>query len=116
VAGRRRSWLAWVAGSALALVAAALVAGLGPEHTVVCGRGSLLDRVAQALTQPLGAGHVDGPSASWCTVPTAGAWLLAVLAALAILEVTFLVARRRRGGSGGPGSDERSLSSARAEP
>jgi hypothetical protein len=46
------------------LVLAAVVAGLGPSGQVVSGTGHVLDRIAQAVTQPLGAGHVDGPAAS----------------------------------------------------
>jgi hypothetical protein len=48
-----------------ALVVSAVVAGLGPEDTVVCRRGHVLNRLAQAVMRPLGAGHIDGPTATY---------------------------------------------------
>jgi hypothetical protein len=58
-----------------ALVASAVVAALGPESKVICGRGHFLDRLAQAVMEPLGAGHTDGPTATYCGVPSTSAWL-----------------------------------------
>jgi hypothetical protein len=60
-----------------ALAVSAIVAGLGPEDSVVCGRGHALNRLAQAVMQPLGAGHIDGPTTTKCVVPSTMAWLLA---------------------------------------
>jgi hypothetical protein len=44
-----------------ALAVSAVVAGLGPEDSVACGRGHTLNRLAQAVMQPLGAGHHRRP-------------------------------------------------------
>jgi hypothetical protein len=76
------------------LVLAAVVAGLGPSGQIVCGSGHVLDRIAQAVTQPLGAGHVDGPGASYCVVPSTNAWVMAAIA-FAALSGGCLVAMRR---------------------
>jgi hypothetical protein len=78
-----------------ALVVAAVVAGLGPEDTVVCGRGHALNRLAQAIMQPLGAGHIDGPSATLCVVPSTGAWLASAGVFLLLLGAALDVTRRR---------------------
>jgi hypothetical protein len=79
----------------VALVVSSVVAGLGPEDTVVCGRGHALDRLAQAIMEPLGAGHIDGPSATYCVVPSTGAWLLATCVLLLIVGAALVVRRRR---------------------
>jgi hypothetical protein len=76
------------------LVLAAVVAGLGPSGEVVCGTGHVLDRIAQAVTQPLGAGHADGPAASYCVVPSTNAWVIAAIA-FAALSGGCLVAMAR---------------------
>jgi len=78
-----------------ALVAAAVVAGLGPESRVVCGRGHVLDRLAQAVMRPLGAGHIDGPAASLCVVPSTVAWTMAGITLLAAVSAWALAVRRR---------------------
>lgn len=79
------------------LVLAGVVAGLGPSDEVVCGTGDVLDRVAQALAQPLGAGHIDGPAATFCVVPSTGAWIMAAIAFVALSGGCLLtIARLRR--------------------
>jgi hypothetical protein len=74
------------------LVLAAVVAALGPSGQVICGTGHLLDRIAQAVTQPLGAGHIDGPAASYCVVPSTSAWIMAAIVFVAALASGSLVA------------------------
>lgn len=69
----RGSAINWLTGVIAALTSAALVASVGPEAEVVCGTGHVLDRLAQAIMRPLGAGHVDGPAASSCVVPSSAA-------------------------------------------
>jgi hypothetical protein len=82
-----------VAGIVVAsLVLAAVVAALGPSGQVICGTGHPLDRIAQAVTQPLGAGHIDGPVASYCVVPSTSAWIMATIAFAAALTGGSLVA------------------------
>ena len=80
----------------VAVVVAAVVAGLGPEDQVVCGTGHTLNRIAQAVMQPLGAGHLDGPSATFCVVPSMAAWLMAAVALLAVIGLGALFLRERR--------------------
>lgn len=92
---RRSSIAVWVVAALIAVVVAAFVAGLGPEAEVVCGRGDVLDRVAQAVMQPLGGGHIDSASASYCVVPSTTAWLMSALTLIGVLAVTFIVVRRR---------------------
>jgi hypothetical protein len=80
-----------VAGIALAgIVSAVVAAAIGRNTTVICGRGNVLDRIAQWVTVPLGAGVIDGPTGSYCVVPSTTAWLLAgvVLVASCALAVT----------------------------
>jgi hypothetical protein len=97
-------WIARVLGVfAGALVGAAIVASLGPEDTVVCGRGHALNRLAQAVTQPLGAGHIDGPSATLCVVPATSAWLLAAGVFLLAVTAAIIFARRQAWSGGSPG-------------
>jgi hypothetical protein len=79
-----------------ALIAATVVAAVGPEDTVICGEGHALNRLAQAIMQPLGAGHIDGPAATYCVVPSTVAWLLAGVVLLAGVIAVVLVARRAR--------------------
>ena len=78
-----------------ALMVSAVVAGLGPEDTVVCGRGHALNRFAQAIMQPLGAGHIDGPSATLCVVPSTGAWLVSAGVFLLLLSAALVAVRRQ---------------------
>lgn len=63
----------------VSLVVAAVAAGLSGSREVVCGTGNVLDRIAQAVTQPLGAGHIDGPAATYCVVPSTSAWVMAAI-------------------------------------
>ena len=85
-----------VAALVAALVASAIVAGLGPGGTVICGRGHALNRLAQAVMQPLGAGHIDGPTATYCVVPSNTAWLLAAGVFVLIMGTAVVAAWRRR--------------------
>ena len=78
-----------------ALVAAAIVAGLGPEDAVVCGRGHALNRLAQVVMQPLGAGHIDGPTTTKCVVPSTTAWLIAAAVFLLGTSPAIILARHR---------------------
>jgi len=73
----------------------ATIAALGPDDTVTCGGGHLLNRLAQAVTQPLGAGHIDGPAGSHCVVPSAVAWLMAFGTFILTAGVAILVMKRR---------------------
>jgi hypothetical protein len=91
---RDRSWLAWPAGVMVAGALAAIVAGLGPQTEVVCGTGHVLNRVAQRIMQPLGAGHIDGASATYRVVPSTAAWLMALFVLVAVLVVTYAFTRR----------------------
>jgi hypothetical protein len=92
---RRSSRLVWVVGTLIAVVVAAFVAGLGPEAELVCGTGHVLDRVAQALMKPLGAGQIDGRSATYCIVPSTRAWLMSSLSLMVVVAVTSIFVRRR---------------------
>jgi hypothetical protein len=77
------------------LAKAIRVAGLGPSHVVVCGTGHALDRLAQAVMQPLGAGHIDGPKASYCVVSTTS-WLLAAITFVAVAGGWLVAMSRHR--------------------
>jgi hypothetical protein len=88
-----------VAGIVVAtMVLSAVVVGLGPSGQVVCGTGHVLDPIAQAVTQPLGAGHIDGSAASYCVVPSTSAWIIATIpfAALAGGRLVAMALRRSR--------------------
>lgn len=83
----------------LVLVAGAIVVAFavlvaGPDRLVVCGTGNVLDRAAQRVA---GGGHVDGPDASRCSVPSAAAWAVAgiALAGGAVLAIRPWGARGR---------------------
>jgi len=75
---------------------AVLAAVVGPSATVTCGQWHLLNRVAQGITQPLGAGHIDGASGSSCTVPATTSWVLATAVILIATASGHAIARRRR--------------------
>jgi hypothetical protein len=77
------------------LVLAAVVAGLGPSRDIICGTGHVLDRLAQAVTQPLGAGHIDSATASYCAVPSTTSWLLAAIAFVAMVGGSIVAMSRR---------------------
>lgn len=79
----------------IGLVVAAATALLGPQRAVICGEGHILDRSAQAIMRPLGGGHIEGPSATRCVVPSTPTWLLAVGVFLVFLAVAAVVAIRR---------------------
>jgi hypothetical protein len=97
VGSRRFPTVLAVAGIVLAsLVPAAIVAGLGPSGQVVCGTGHVLDRIAQAITQPLGAGHIDGSAASNCVVPSTNAWFMAAIAFAALTGGSLVAMVRPR--------------------
>ena len=53
-----------LAGLVVGVLTTTIVLFLGPESTVSCGDGHVGNRVAQRITQSMGAGHVDGASAS----------------------------------------------------
>jgi len=65
-----------------------------PSRAVVCGQGNVLEQLAQNVTRPLGAGHIDSASASYCTVPTTAAWLLALAAFILCVWVGTILARK----------------------
>jgi hypothetical protein len=101
MAARRRSaWPLSLGGTIIAGSAAAAAALLGPETEVVCGQGHALNRLAQKIMQPLGAGHVDGPSATYCVVPSTAAWAMSLVALVAVLGLTLVIVRRRGRRSG----------------
>lgn len=81
---------------AVSLVVAAVIAGLGGSREVVCGTGNVLDRIAQAVTQPLGAGHVDGPAATYCVVPSTSAWVMAAIVFAAFTSASLVATARLR--------------------
>ena len=81
---------------AASLVVSAVVAGIAPGDTVVCGRGHVLNRLVQAVMQPLGAGHIDGATATYCVVPSTIGWLLAIGVFVVIVGTAIAVARRQR--------------------
>jgi hypothetical protein len=78
-----------------AIAVSAVVAG-GPEDSVVCRRGHALNRLAQAVMQPLGAGHIDGPTTTKCVVPSTTAWLLAAGVFVLIVGTALVRAWRHR--------------------
>ena len=73
------------------VVLAAIVASLGPSRDIVCGTGHVLDRLAQAVMQPLGAGHIDSPTASYCAVPSTTSWRLAAITFGALVGGSIVV-------------------------
>jgi len=84
-----------IAGVILALAAASI----GRNKLVICGRGTILERIAQSVTSKLGAGVVDGAHGSYCTVPSTASWVLAgaiLLAFVALALIVGHVAARRR--------------------
>jgi hypothetical protein len=88
-----------VSGIVLAgIVAAVVAAAAGPSTTVICGRGGLLDRIAQFATRFYGGGVIDGATANYCVVPSTAAWLLATVLLLAFCALAITV-RRRAGDS-----------------
>ena len=85
-----------IAGIVVAgLVGAVALAAMGPSTTVVCGRENLLDRLARRIMQPLGAGHIDGATASYCVVPSTTAWLEALGVLVVSVLIAIMVSRRR---------------------
>jgi hypothetical protein len=91
-----RTALLGILAVGIALLASGVVAALGPEAEVVCGRGHVLDRLAQAIMHPLGAGHIDGASASFCAVPSTTAWPMAAAAFVAVAASELFLLDRRR--------------------
>jgi hypothetical protein len=90
---------AWLVPAAIVLgglCLLAVVAALGPSETVVCGRGHVLNRLAQSISQRLGGGHIDGATASYCTVPATSAWIAATGVFLASVVLAVIVAGRAR--------------------
>lgn len=81
------------------VVLAAVLAGLGPSRYVVCGTGHTLDRLAQAVMQPLGAGRTDGPRANYCVVPSITSWLLAAITFVVMAGGSLVAMSLRRPGS-----------------
>jgi len=77
------------------LVGAVAIAVMGPSTTVVCGEGNLLDRLARRIMQQLGAGHIDGATASYCVVPSTTAWLEALGVLVVSVLIASMVSRRR---------------------
>jgi hypothetical protein len=83
-----------VAGIALAgIVSAIAAASIGRSTLVICGRGNVLDRIAQSVTRLLGGGVIDGPRGSYCVVPSMAAWLLAAVVLVAFCALTLTVRR-----------------------
>jgi hypothetical protein len=78
------------------IVLAVAVVSLGPSGEVVCGTGAPLDRLAQTVMSGLGGGHVDGPAATLCVVPTATAWVLGALVILGGSVVIIAASRHSR--------------------
>jgi hypothetical protein len=68
---------------------------LGPSKLIVCGAGSGLDAIADDVGQRFGGGHIDGSSASYCSVPAASAWVMATVAFAGTLAVVLAVVARR---------------------
>ena len=89
--GTRRTAVLVALTGLLALVGFATAASLGPEATVVCGTGPLLDRAGQRVMHALGAGAIDSARGSFCTVPTATGWALADLAFVVIVVVGLML-------------------------
>jgi hypothetical protein len=62
---------------AVGAAAAVAVAALGRSEDIVCGTSHVLDRLADSVSGAMGAGAIDGPTASFCTVPSTSSWLMA---------------------------------------
>jgi hypothetical protein len=90
---RRRATL-WLLP--VALLIAVVIVFAGPATKVVCGKGHWLDRVAQSLSKGQGGGHTDGPSASYCVVPSDLTWIIAGGILAAALIVVAVRGRRAR--------------------
>lgn len=100
--GSRRTTVLVVLVGVLSLVGFVIAAALGPSRMVVYGTGDRLERVAQDVTRALGAGHIDGRHASFCTVPSAAAWAVAdaaflVVALIGLVLVVADIWRRETG-------------------
>jgi hypothetical protein len=89
---------AGVGASVLVVLLATVVVVAGPSNEVVCGTGSVLDRLAQGVMQPLGGGHIDSADATLCVVPSPTSWLIGALVLVVGLAATFLVAQGTRRG------------------
>jgi hypothetical protein len=77
------------------LVAASAILGLGPSHSILCGTGSVPDRVVTSLASRLGGGEVDSPSGSYCETPQLRTWLLAAGVLLVVSGAVAAGLRRR---------------------
>jgi hypothetical protein len=62
----------------------------------VCDSGHWLDRRWQSVSQGLGTGHIDGVSASYCTVPSTITWISAGLVVAGGIAIAAAVATGRR--------------------
>jgi hypothetical protein len=76
------------------LPGAVVAAALGPSTEVICGRGNVLDRLAQDVMRPLGAGHIDAAGGSLCVVPSTRAWFMAAAVLLASVLASILTVRK----------------------
>ena len=90
--GRRVSTA--TAALTLGLVAGWLALVAGSDEVIVCGSGTALDRVAEDVNRGLGAGHIDGATATSCTVPSDGAWIGALGALAVVVALTIAVSVR----------------------
>ena len=89
-----------IAVVAVGLVVAGVAAALGPGDHVICGRGHALNRLAQALMERLGAGHIDGPAANYCAVPSTIGWLMAAATFLIVVAIGTAAVYRRSASRG----------------
>jgi hypothetical protein len=88
----------FVGASILVVLLATAVVVAGPSDEVVCGTGSVPDRLAQGVIQPLGGGHIDAVDATLCVVPSPTTWLVGTLVLVVGLGAVLLVARRAKRG------------------
>ena len=62
---------------------------VGPKHDVICTHASFPYTLVGDYF-----GHVDGPRATYCLVPTTGAWVTTGLLVIAGILVALYLARR----------------------
>jgi hypothetical protein len=78
------------------LCALVVVSAAGPSEDVVCGSGHALNHIAQSIMQRLGAGHIDGPTANYCTVPATSTWIAATALFFVFVALAVIFTARRR--------------------
>jgi len=74
------------------VVLALAIATIGPNTNVICGRGNLLERIAQKY--PFAGGVIDGANASYCTVPSTGSWIVSGVVLVAFIFLALVVRRQ----------------------